>query len=420
MTSSHQVNIVGGGIAGLIAAVELARAGLKVRVFEAGNAFGGRARTRDADGFMLNQGPHALYVKGAFKRTLDRLGIAHSGGRALGGTRQAIFDGRLHDLPVSAGTLMGTTLFGIRDKAQFARVFRAIGDGATGDGSFANWLEGRGLRPRVRASLEALGRLTGYANGSEVVSAAALLDQIRLGLRGTLYLDGGWASLVDGLAQAARAAGAELHAGARVERVAGSVVTMADGASWSGDATLLALGPAEASALAPDAASLVVEASEARPARANTLDLALSRMPDGAHDFAIGIDSPFYISLHSNAAKLAPGHGAVVHVAKYLPVGEAPGADAIGELERVADLVMSGWRALEVKRQELRGMVVANALPRWDRKRAGVCVKDAPGLFVAGDWVGDEGMIADAAAASAVEAAMAVQEWLKRGAVRAA
>ena len=31
------------------------------------------------------------------------------------------------------------------------------------------------------------------------------------------------------------------------------------------------------------------------------------------------------------------------------------------ELERVADLVMPGWRALEVKRQELRGMVVANA-----------------------------------------------------------
>ena len=29
------VNIVGGGIAGLIAAVELARAGVKVRVFEA-------------------------------------------------------------------------------------------------------------------------------------------------------------------------------------------------------------------------------------------------------------------------------------------------------------------------------------------------------------------------------------------------
>jgi phytoene dehydrogenase-like protein len=420
MTTSHQVNIVGGGIAGLIAAVELARARLKVRVFEAGNTFGGRARTRNADGFMLNQGPHALYEKGAFKRTLDRLGIAYSGGRALGGARQAIFDGRLHDLPVSAGTLMGTTLFGFRDKAQFARMFKAIGDGATGEGSFATWLDGRGLRPRVRASLEALGRLTGYANGSDVVSAAALLDQIRLGLRGTLYLDGGWASLVDGLVHAAHAVGAELYAGARVERVAGDGVAMADGAWWPGDVTLLALSPVEASALVPDAASLAVEASEARPARANTLDLALSRVPDGANDFAIGIDSLFYISLHSKSAKLAPGPGGVVHVAKYLPVGEAPGTDAVAELERVADLVMPGWRALEVKRQELRGMVVANALPRWDRKRAGVCVKDAPGLFVAGDWVGDEGMIADAAAASAVEAAMAVQGWLKRGASRAA
>jgi glycine/D-amino acid oxidase-like deaminating enzyme len=420
MTSSHQVNIVGGGIAGLIAAVELARAGVSVRLFEAAATLGGRARTKDADGFLLNQGPHALYIKGAFKRTLDRLGIAHSGGRALGGTRQAIFEERLHDLPVSTGTLMGTSLFGVRDKVQFARVFKAINDGATGEGSFACWLDAQKLRPRVRTSLEALGRLTGYANGSDVVSAAALLDQIRLGLKGTLYLDGGWSSLVEGLAKAAREAGADLHVGARVERVSGGRVVMADGAAWTGDATLLALGPAEGSALAADVVSLAEEAREARPSRVNALDLALSRMPEGAHDFAIGIDGPFYFSLHSKSAKLAPGDGAVVHVAKYLPAGEMPARDAIEELERVADLVMPGWRPLEVRRQELRGMVVANGLPRWDRKRASVQVKDAPGLFVAGDWVGDEGMIADAAAASAVEAAGAVGAWLKRGVAQAA
>jgi len=420
MTSSYQVNIVGGGIAGLIAAVELARAGVKVRVFEAGNGFGGRARTRNADGFLLNQGPHAFYIAGAFKRTLDRLGIPYSGDRALGGTRQAIFEGKLHDLPATAKTLFGTSLLGLRDKVQFARVFKTIADGATGEGSFANWLDAQKLRPRVRASLEALGRLTGYANGSDVVSAKALLDQVRLGLEGTLYLDGGWSSLVEGLADAAREAGAELHAGARAERVAGGVVTMASGASWGGDALILALGPTEASALAPDVESLAEEARQARPARVNALDLALSRMPDGADDFAIGVDHPFYFSLHSKSAKLAPGEGAVVHVAKYLPVGEAPGRDAIAELEGVADLVMPGWRALEVKRQELRGMMVANALPRWDRKRAPVWVKEAAGLFVAGDWVGEEGMIADAAAASAVEAAGAVRAWLGSRVARAA
>ena len=58
--ASSAVNIVGGGIAGLIAAVRLARAGAQVSVFESAGAMGGRARTRQADGYFLNQGPHAL------------------------------------------------------------------------------------------------------------------------------------------------------------------------------------------------------------------------------------------------------------------------------------------------------------------------------------------------------------------------
>ena len=81
---------------------------------------------------------------------------------------------------------------------------------------------------------------------------------------------------------------------------------------------------------------------------------------------------------------------------------------------------MPGWRALEVRRQELRGMTVANATPRWDKPRPGVALADAPGLFIAGDWVGEEGMIADAAAASAVEAARAVNAWMAHAAARAA
>lgn len=414
--TQHSVNIVGGGIAGLIAAVDLARSGVKVTLFESAAELGGRARTKRVDGFLFNQGPHALYSGGAFKREVDRLGIAYSGARALGRTRQAIWQGRLNDLPTSAATLAMTRLFGIRDKLKFARVLQAVTQGASGDGSFADWLDAQELTSVVRASMEALGRLSGYTNGSAQVSAGAILDQIRLALQGTLYLDGGWATLVAGLTEAARAAGAELKTGAAVEALAveGRVsrLLLADGSNVTADATILALGPTEASALAPKIASLQIEAREAKPVRANTLDLALRAMPAGAHEFAIGIDGPFYLSLHSRSARLAPNGGAVVHVAKYLPIGEAPARNAIAELESVADLVMPGWRELEVRRQELRGITVANGLPRWDRPRPQVALADAAGVFIAGDWVGDEGMIADAAAASGAKAACSAIAWM--------
>jgi hypothetical protein len=199
-----------------------------------------------------------------------------------------------------------------------------------------------------------------------------------------------------------------------------SRVHLADGETVAADATLLALGPHEAARLCPSVASLKQYAEDAIPVRANTLDLALSRLPDGAKPFALGIDQPVYFSVHSNDAKLAPAGGAVVHVARYLAPEDELERDAMDELEGVADMVMPGWRALEVRRQGLRGMTVANATPRWDKARPGVALGDAPGLFIAGDWVGDEGMIADAAAASAIAAARAVATWIGAEAVQAA
>jgi hypothetical protein len=101
-----------------------------------------------------------------------------------------------------------------------------------------------------------------------------------------------------------------------------------------------------------------------------------------------------------------------VHVAKYLPPGEEPRADAIAELEEIADIAMPGWRPLERWRQVLRGMIVSNAVVRWDKQRPGVMLADAPGLFIAGDWVGSEGMLSDAAASSALAAARAITAML--------
>ena len=50
------VVVVGAGLAGLAAAVELERAGLRVRAYEAGDEVGGRVRTDAADGFLLDRG----------------------------------------------------------------------------------------------------------------------------------------------------------------------------------------------------------------------------------------------------------------------------------------------------------------------------------------------------------------------------
>jgi hypothetical protein len=111
----------------------------------------------------------------------------------------------------------------------------------------------------------------------------------------------------------------------------------------------------------------------------------------------------------------------VVHIARYMAPDEAVRPDAMEELEAVADLAMPGWRKLEKKRQTLRGITVAHGVVRWDSARPGVVLPDAPGVFIAGDWVGEEGMISDASAASAVQAARAIVAMLeRRGASRTA
>lgn len=418
------VNIVGGGIAGLIAAAHLARAGARVNLFEAASALGGRARTREVNGYFLNQGPHAVYLGGTFHRELTRLGVPFSGKRTQAPNPQGLWRGRLHSLPQGAASLLTTSLFNAGEKLTYMRVVKGIADGATGSGTFAEWMDTQKLTPRLRASLEALARVTSYTNAPDMVSASAMLDQIRLGLKGVMYVDAGWGSLVNGLADVAREAGVMLQSAAPVERILmegrSPRLVLADGAEHVADATILAVGPDAAATLAPMVSSLKTEAEEARAIRANCLDLALSRWPDEARQFVLGVDQPLYLSLHSVAAKLAPDGGAVVHVARYMAPGEAPRSDAISELEALADLAIPGWRALEVKRQELRGMVVSNAVVRADRARPDVVLPDAAGLFIAGDWVGCEGMISDASAASAVKAAEAVQHWLGRRASRVA
>jgi phytoene dehydrogenase-like protein len=148
------------------------------------------------------------------------------------------------------------------------------------------------------------------------------------------------------------------------------------------------------------------------PVRAACLDVALSHLPQPAHRFALGLDLPLYYSVHSAAAKLAPPGVAVVHLMKYLGNDTTPAETVERQMVTLLDRLQPGWQQHTVARRFLPAMVVSHDLPRADEGglngRTAVAVPERPGVYLAGDWVGAEGMIADASAASAEEAARQV------------
>jgi len=56
LKSSYQVAVVGAGVSGMVAARALAKYGLNVVVLEASDGVGGRVRTDEVDGFLLDRG----------------------------------------------------------------------------------------------------------------------------------------------------------------------------------------------------------------------------------------------------------------------------------------------------------------------------------------------------------------------------
>jgi squalene-associated FAD-dependent desaturase len=75
MTAGLNTAIIGGGYAGMAAAVELAGAGIPVTVFEAAKELGGRARRVTLNGMALDNGQHILL--GAYRETLELIERVH-------------------------------------------------------------------------------------------------------------------------------------------------------------------------------------------------------------------------------------------------------------------------------------------------------------------------------------------------------
>ncbi len=70
----NEITVVGGGVAGLTAAITCAERGASVRLFEAHETVGGRARSTDG-AYKANLGPHAIYSGGVLWDWLSTRGL---------------------------------------------------------------------------------------------------------------------------------------------------------------------------------------------------------------------------------------------------------------------------------------------------------------------------------------------------------
>jgi protoporphyrinogen oxidase len=380
--------VAGGGIAGLTAANALADAGHKVKVFEQSERLGGRAITAEQCGFRMNLGPHALYCGGSTMRALRGWNIPISGKQPdlRSGGAYLVNGGEKYPFFANLSGLLRHPWFNFREKMELMRVLRLFTTPQQPtESAMVEWLANHARSERVMGYLRAMVRLATFCTDVEHLSASRALEQIRSALtKGVLYLDGGWQTIVDGLAARARSKGVEFATAQ---------------ATSCGERMILAVPPAEVEKIT--GATL----PKLRPSRMACLTIGLRKLPSNAALFALGVDQLIYLSVHSHWAELAPQGKVLIHAGKYLS-GAGDDAKDRTELEAFTDLAVPGWRDETEVAQFLPNMTVTHGLASYEGRPSVDCV---PGVKIAGEWVGDEGMLVDSSVASALRAVESIQ-----------
>lgn len=415
--SKKKIAVVGAGIAGLVAALELDKVGLQVSVFEKSSAPGGRAKTTNRDSFNLNLGPHALYSLGSLNKYLAANGIELTGNFPATKRSAAIYGGKVVDLPVDVKHLLRTKYLNIFEKLEYAKFFGEVAKIDTQkltNTTITDWLNSQFKSKKVRQTVEAFIRLSTYGNNPDIFSAGAGLKQLQLALKGVRYLDGGWQTITDALSKKL-STNVQINFDSAVTSFTSSsqeITLTVNGNDLEFDAVILCVPPNVVNSLIPGTVCDTVASY------ASCLDVCLKKLPNPETTFALGIDEPLYLSVHSAAANLGPAGSAMIHVAYYCGSNQSePSHEA--RLEKLLDQLQPGWREQLVFKRFLPHMAASFGTPL--AKLSGVpglesaVIKGIENVYVCGDFVGKGYQLVDCATQSALDAVSHIRKCVKTG-----
>jgi hypothetical protein len=370
-----QITVVGGGLAGLTAAIACAEGGAKVRLLEAHEALGGRSRSAEGP-YKANLGPHALYSDGSLWKWLAERDLLPEHVRPpLSGARFR-WQGAIQRTP-PLGTIPA--------------VLRLRGRQAPVDVDFRGWAA-RHTDERTAAMLSsAAGVYTFHHDPGELSAAFVWERTVRLFLSTpppntvVRYASGGWGGLVAPLERRLRELGVAVETDSRVETLPDPPVIVA---------TEL-----------PQASALLGGESLSWPSgRTVCLDIGLDRRR-GDPWIVSDLDESGWIGRYSTTDRAIAPEGYEL-VQSQMPIRPGESTDQTGaRLERFLDQSVADWQARETWRRRQVMDARSGALdPPGSTWRDRPAVDRGEGVFLAGDMVAAPGLLAEVSWASAIEA----------------
>ena len=375
--TGEAITVVGGGLAGLVAAIECAEGGARVRLLEASRGLGGRARTLGGP-YRANLGAHVIYADGSSWRWLRERRILPPAPRGpLRGLR-FYYGGRARRAPSAA----------------FLGVRKLRGREAPHDVDFRTWAS----KIAGEEAAEAISRAAvvfAFDHDPGRLSAAFVKEN---GARvlgfppAARYVVGGWERLVGALAGKARGLGVAIETGARAGELPEPPVVVA---------TRLE----EARALLGDG-SVRWEGT-----RCAVLEVGL-RSQRGDAFAVVDLDSGSWVERFTapDPSLAPPGHELVQGHTGLAP-GE-PLEEGVRRLEAVLDGTFRGWRGRETWRRRMEMENLTGAVdPPGTTWRDRPAVERGGGVFLAGDQVAAPGLLSEVSFASASRAAAGALAW---------